>query len=333
VKLGETVEDLVNACGSLRPPIDKESQRTLRLQAVQAFERALQESKGESVAAAVGLARCRFSEGLDGVAEQLAQDVLAKYSEKQEQQHGGGAVGSAPEVCGAHRLLGMIYSAQRRPDEALRCFIMAQTMDPEAGEAVYHMGNCLMELNRLKVKHLAVAPLPPLTHTVCVSLSQEAEAAYLRAVDFLPDFGEAHYNLALLRDQKGRPHMARLSYERAAELRPYDPDPWINLGTTLMTLGNLTESTEAYDHALALDPTDASIHFSRGLTLLRRCLWAQARAAFEEATRLEPEHADAHYHVAVCAEAGELGELGDGQGKEAEVASTHSLSHPLTNTV
>ena len=123
----------------------------------------------------------------------------------------------------------------------------------------------------------------------------------------------------LYRDGQGVPQ----SYERAAELRPYDPDPWINLGTTLMTLGNLTESTQAYDHALALDPTDASIHFSRGLTLLRRCLWAQARAAFEEATRLEPEHADAHYHVAVCAEAGELGELGelgDGQGREAEVA-------------
>jgi len=60
--------------------------------------------------------------------------------------------------------------------------------------------------------------------------------------------------------QSGRLADALLAYERATRLTPDDPEPWNNLGATLVKLGRLEAGRDAYTRAVELNPRATSLY-------------------------------------------------------------------------
>ncbi len=97
--------------------------------------------------------------------------------------------------------------------------------------------------------------------------SGEAEAKFRQALALNPELGEAHYNLAVLLDEAGKPFEAVETYLRAAELRPRDHRPRFNLGRLYGRLGRSGDQIEAYR-----DAVEAAPDFVRGYFQLAKAL-------------------------------------------------------------
>jgi len=130
----------------------------------------------------------------------------------------------------------------------------------------------------------------------------EAEASYLRAIEFAPDSAKAHNNLGCVLHMLGKLDLAVASYRRALaldaslpeagqnlaaitsnpalaegaiagylrQLRQNPDDAWarINLGNVYRELGRHSEALASFDAAVARDPELAEAHFSRAHELL-----------------------------------------------------------------
>lgn len=81
-----------------------------------------------------------------------------------------------------------------------------------------------------------------------------AEAAYREAIARMPTLGAAHNGLGAALMHQGRTDAAREELERAADLDPLDPNPFLNLGLLAERQGDGTAAREAYEQALARDP-------------------------------------------------------------------------------
>ena len=121
----------------------------------------------------------------------------------------------------------------------------------------------------------------------------EAEARFRQALAANPELGEAHYNLAVLLDEAGKPFEAVATYQRAAELRPRDHRPRFNLGRLHGRLGRPHDEIEAYR-----DAVDAAPDFARGYFHLAKALMdtgsdlAEAEAVARRGLDLEPAGED-----------------------------------------
>ncbi len=117
----------------------------------------------------------------------------------------------------------------------------------------------------------------------------EAEAKFRQALATNPELGEAHYNLAVLLDEAGKPFEAVETYQRAAELRPRDHRPRFNLGRLYGRLGRPLDEIEAYRAAV-----DAAPDFARGHFHLAKAMMdtgsdlAEAEAVARRGLELEP---------------------------------------------
>ncbi len=65
---------------------------------------------------------------------------------------------------------------------------------------------------------------------------------------------EAHFNLGMIRFGQGRYLEAEKAFERAAEHMPNDAETWNNLGVTRYHLGRLPEAKACFEQALRADP-------------------------------------------------------------------------------
>jgi tetratricopeptide (TPR) repeat protein len=123
----------------------------------------------------------------------------------------------------------------------------------------------------------------------------------------LASFGIAWLVFAVVRDEpadRGRPQQSRhtastdqmiASYERAARLRPEDPQPLIQLASTLLGLvrqGGDTRNYERADAAIAKaikrDPSSAAAYTQRGILRLGRHDFQGALSDGEQARALAP---------------------------------------------
>jgi tetratricopeptide (TPR) repeat protein len=98
---------------------------------------------------------------------------------------------------------------------------------------------------------------------------REAEIAYRRVLETVPDHGGAHLNLGRLLHARGDPLAAEYHYRRALA------SPWhaalaaFNLGVSLEDQGLLDEALLAYARALEADATLADAHFNASRILER----------------------------------------------------------------
>ena len=75
---------------------------------------------------------------------------------------------------------------------------------------------------------------------------------------------------------------------RAAELKPEDPRPWLNLGALTMQTGDIEGAVAMYDEALKRDPYYVNAHFNRAVALERLGRTKEAMEGYERIRELDP---------------------------------------------
>lgn len=90
--------------------------------------------------------------------------------------------------------------------------------------------------------------------------TEQAVAAYARALEWNPEHTSAHINYGRLLQEQGRPSEAEAHYRRALAIEPEDATAAFNLGTVLEELGWRHEAIDAYRRTLKADPNFADAH-------------------------------------------------------------------------
>ncbi len=126
----------------------------------------------------------------------------------------------------------------------------------------------------------------------------QAETCYRRALDWVPEFAEAHSNLGLLLQARGQWADAEQCYRAASTLQPEAATPHYNLGVCLKAQHQLAAAEAAFREALRRQP---DLHSA--LLNLDRVLQDQGRAVdsesyWREALRLRPDFVAGYQHLA-----------------------------------
>ncbi len=91
---------------------------------------------------------------------------------------------------------------------------------------------------------------------------EDAVPCYRRAVEILPQYGDAALNLAAALDRLEQ-HEAALEWaRRAAELMPASPIAHFNLANVWRALGTLNKASAEFQASIALDPAFADAHWN-----------------------------------------------------------------------
>ena len=194
-------------------------------------------------AAAAGMAALRRTGGLRGkvataVLIVLALGVLGTLSWRHASMYRDGSrffahvVSYNPTARDAHLNLGSELLSRNRMDEALDAYRVAEEQRPDDCKPAYGAGMALYHLGRLEA----------------------AEAAYVRALQRCPHYGEALTELAELRlDQQRYDEALQLS-EAAIEIQPRNVKAWVHRSRALQHLGDATEALDSIERALAIEP-------------------------------------------------------------------------------
>jgi tetratricopeptide (TPR) repeat protein len=98
----------------------------------------------------------------------------------------------------------------------------------------------------------------------------------------------------------GRPDEATASCRRALEFRPDYAEAHHSMGNALLTLGQLDEALANYRRALALKPDFAEAHNNEGSVLRGLGRLDEAMASYRCALQINPDFAEAHGNLAIA---------------------------------
>jgi predicted O-linked N-acetylglucosamine transferase (SPINDLY family) len=163
-----------------------------------------------------------FNEGRVSDAEDLSKALTTRFP-----RHGFG-----------WKVLGALYQAQDRFEDALLATQQAIRLLP--GDAAIHnnLGTSLMALDRMDV----------------------AEASFRKALALAPNYAKALSNLGSLLRTKGCPEEAEACCRRALALEPNYAKPYGTLAVILRERGAMSEAVACYRAALALEPDNPVAH-------------------------------------------------------------------------
>ena len=127
-------------------------------------------------------------------------------------------------------------------------------------------------------------------------LSAQAEQCWREAISLLPDFSEAHANLALLLDQCGFKGEAEKHYRHALACDPDDGQTQLNLAVMLAGQKRFSAAQAAYRDALRLLPNSAVAWSNLGV--LQACMKREndAERSYRRAIALDPDYALAQFN-------------------------------------
>lgn len=130
-----------------------------------------------------------------------------------------------------------------------------------------------------------------------------AERAARAALAVRPDFLPAVNLLAIALNLQARHEEAARAFSALTLREPATIAHWVNLGTTLRSLGRLDDSLRAYERAAALGESSADFLYNVGLLHIDRGAYAAARSVLARAQAARPQDVEiAYHHAAACAE-------------------------------
>jgi predicted O-linked N-acetylglucosamine transferase (SPINDLY family) len=133
-----------------------------------------------------------------------------------------------------------------------------------------------------------------------VGESDVAIAALLQALAIKPDFGDAHYNIAVSYDGVCDFDNALSFYRRAVALRP-DQAAWhTRLGGLYARLYRHDEAIAAFERAHALDPAESDALVGLGESQRFMCQLAPAIATLRRALALKPDNEELRVTLAAA---------------------------------
>jgi len=136
----------------------------------------------------------------------------------------------------------------------------------------------------------------------------DAVTEFKQALQADPTYAGAYNNLGIAYERLGRED-AQEQFERAVQLMPDFTHAHFNLARTLMRKGSDIEAIAELQKTIQIDPNHVGALNMLGMALGKRQKLAEAQAHLERAVRLDPDHAEAHNNLgAVYAAQGRLRE-------------------------
>ena len=132
---------------------------------------------------------------------------------------------------------------------------------------------------------------------IALGNSQEAKISYLKAIELNPNIQEAHLNLGSIFRDLGNLQAAEVSTRKAIELNPESEIAHSNLGTILMDLDNLQAAESSTRKAIELNPNFAQAYSNLGSILVDLGKLREAESYTRKAIELNPDFAEAHSNL------------------------------------
>ena len=180
------------------------------------------------------------------------------------------------------KIVAVDYELLNDNANAIRWLEVAVQKDPANKEAWYFLGRAYYTASRLPA----------------------ARKAFERVLELDPHDARAENNIGLILESGGKTDEALAAYRNAIawqkESAPSPEQPYLNLGSLLITLERSQEAILPLQHAVTLAPNDAQCHLRLGTAYLHLSQLNEAERELREAVRLGPEDAAAHYQLGRC---------------------------------
>jgi arylsulfatase A-like enzyme/Tfp pilus assembly protein PilF len=184
---------------------------------------------------------------------------------------------------------GLELLRQRRYADSAEKFVRLRKAGSDTFQVHFYLGRAQLGLGRVR----------------------DAEQNFLRTIEAMPRFTEAHTSLADARLARKDPRGAIEALERGQRDAPNEPELFEREGQVWQQLGDTSRAMAAYEKAAALAPRDGLVRWRMGELLLTSGAPDRALALFREATALDPAVAD-YWNS--------LGMVLGGNGQHAEAA-------------
>ena len=221
------------------------------------------------------------------------------------------ALGRAAEIVtddpGPHRIMGLLYMADGKPEEALAAFDAGLARLPTFVPIKLDRADALGRLGRFDE---AVAQLEdaekqvPEAGEIKTKLGDvhqaagrwmEAEKYYLQAIELAPENPIAYNNVAWMTvESKGDPGKAVEWAQEAVKLSPSSSPFHDTLGWAQQFADNMEGAVESYKRAIELEPEVAGYHYHLGMVQAELKQPAEARASLERALQLDDDVPEAY---------------------------------------
>jgi tetratricopeptide (TPR) repeat protein len=131
--------------------------------------------------------------------------------------------------------------------------------------------------------------------------SDEAIAAYNEVLAKNPQVAEAHYNIGFLQAKKKDWPAAEAAYLKALEIRPGYGEAISALARVYQDSGQAAKATELLTKAATDNPKDGKVQFNLGVFYLNSGKAEEASAAFQKAAEADPGNAEVYYYLGTLA--------------------------------
>ena len=208
--------------------------------------------------------------------------------------------------------LGNVLEASK-PEEAIRAFRQAETLDPKDPEPHLMVGTLLERQQNAseaeKEYQQALAAAPGSTDAL-VAISNfymrqkkfaDAEASLKRLVALHPNDAGVHLQFGRMLAISGKKAEAVSEMEAGLKLDPADSQAQRDLADMYADAGRYDQAARLYTNLLALHPGDASLHFGLGRVYLKEKKASDAQRELTQAVRLKPQWGEAYGELAIAA--------------------------------
>ena len=218
-----------------------------------------------------------------------------------------------PESANGYYLLGYVLNRENRPAESLGIYTKAAKITPPTGDDLkivaldYELLNDNSEAIRWLERSVAMDPgnkdawyyLGRAYYTA--SRIPDARVAFEQVLHLEPRDARAENNLGLIFESGGKTDDALAAYRNAIawqkEDSPSSEQPYLNLGSLLVTLDRAEEAISPLRKAVELASTNSQCHLRLGTAYLHVNRQDEAQKELLEAVRLNPQDATAHYQL------------------------------------
>lgn len=173
-----------------------------------------------------------------------------------------------PKDARVHHELGLAYFARELYPEAEASMLRALELDPDLSEARLNLASLYIASGRYEeaatyLRQAIADPLYRRPHRAYNNLGwayyktgqlEEAERAYKKALSLAPGFCQAHFNLAVLKDETGDVVAATRHYGKAVELCPRDARFLLEYAAILVRQGRDDEALPYLERVSEADP-------------------------------------------------------------------------------
>jgi len=132
--------------------------------------------------------------------------------------------------------------------------------------------------------------------------TDDAVAAYQRALALDRDLMEAHYNLGCLWLEQNKPDAAESEFTAYTLRRSKAPEGWLKLGLAQLQSHDVAAAEKSFSTVLYLNPNNAEALNGFGLTHIERGRTREAAQFFAAAAREKPDYGPALLNLATVAQ-------------------------------